>query len=287
MTEDPTPTSAPQPPEQPHGRAGRNLLAAVAMGLLLGVGFVLVPVLFLPWALTIVVSAAMAVGSWELAGALAGRGIHVTRWVLYVAAVGLPQVAYWWGLQPLLVAFAVTVLLIFGVRLPKGPDGYVADVSGSVLVVAYTAFMGSFACLLLAASQGGMRIIVVLALTVGSDVGGYVAGVLLGRHPMAPRISPKKSWEGFAGSVIFNAVIGSILVPWLLGGTWWQGLLTGLVLTVTATGGDLAESAIKRDLGVKDMSDLIPGHGGFMDRLDSVLPNLVAGWAMLRVFLGP
>jgi phosphatidate cytidylyltransferase len=280
-----TEATTPQQPAQ-HGRAGRNLVAAAGMGLLLAVGFVLLPVLFLPWAFSIIISVAMAVAAWELAGAFAQRGVHVERWVLYAACLAMPQAAYWWGVQPLLAVFGITVLLLMGARLRRGPEGYVADVAGSVFVAAYVGLIGGFAGLILAQPDGGYRVIVIIALTISSDIGGYVFGVLWGKHPMAPVISPKKSWEGFAGSLLFQAVVGVLLFVFLLDAPWWQGLVTGLVLTVVATAGDFAESAIKRDLGVKDMSNLIPGHGGLMDRLDSVLPNVIAGWLLLTFFLG-
>jgi phosphatidate cytidylyltransferase len=280
-------TPAAQPPtEAPHGRAGRNLLAAVGMGVFLGIGVVLLPVLYAPWLFSIVISVAMAIAAHELAGALEQRGMRIERWVVYAGALAMPQAAYWWGVQPLVAVFAGTVLLAMGTRLLRGPEGYVADVAGSALVAAYTGLMGGLAGLVLASSQGGDRVITIIVLTICSDIGGYVFGVLLGKHPMAPRISPKKSWEGFAGSLLFQAVAGVLLFVLLLEAPWWQGLITGLVLTVTATAGDFAESAIKRDLGVKDMSNLIPGHGGLMDRLDSILPNIFAGWLLLLVFLG-
>ena len=276
-----------QPPtEAPHGRAGRNLLAAIGMGLFLAIGLVLLPALYLPWLFAVIVSVAMAVAAWELAGALEQRGVQVERGVLYAGALAMPQAAYWWGVQPLIAVVRGDRARRMGARLLRGPEGYVADVAGTSLVAAYTGLMGGFAGLVLASSQGGDRVIVIVALTISSDIGGYIFGVLLGKHPMAPKISPKKSWEGFAGSLLFQAVVGVLLFVYLLEAPWWQGLITGLVLTVTATAGDFVESAIKRDLGVKDMSNLIPGHGGLMDRLDSILPNIFAGWLLLLVFLG-
>ncbi len=277
-------TATPQP--APHGRAGRNLAAAIGMGLVLGIGLVLLPVLYLPWFFSVVVSVAMAVAAWELAGAMAQKGIHVERLAVYAGALAMPQAAYWWGVQPLMGVFGATVLASMGLRLLRGPDGYVVDVSASALVAAYTGLMGGFAGLVLASSQGGDRVITIVVLTICSDIGGYIFGVLLGRHPMAPKISPKKSWEGFAGSLLFQAVAGVLLFVYLLEAPWWQGLVTGLVLTFVATAGDFVESAIKRDLGVKDMSNLIPGHGGLMDRLDSLLPNIFVGWLLLLIFLG-
>lgn len=279
-----TPTPAPQP--APHGRAGRNLAAAAGMGLLLGFGLVLLPVLYAPWLFAIIIASAMAVGAWELAGAMAGRGVHIERWVVYAGSFAMPLVAYWFGVLPLLGVFGATVLLTMGARLLREPEGYVADVSGSVLVAAYTGLLGGFAGLVLASSQGADRVIVVVVLSICSDIGGYVFGVLWGKHPMAPRISPKKSWEGFAGSMVFQIIAGVLLFVLLLEAPWWQGLIMGVVLTCVATAGDFVESAIKRDLGVKDMSTLIAGHGGLMDRLDSILPNIFAGWLLLLIFLG-
>jgi phosphatidate cytidylyltransferase len=138
---------------------------------------------------------------------------------------------------------------------------------------------------MLAPPDGSARIITFLIMVVASDTGGYAAGVLFGKHPMAPSISPKKSWEGFSGSVV-AAMIGGTLTVWLLlGGQWWQGLLVGAAVAVTATGGDLAESLIKRDLGVKDMGNLLPGHGGVMDRMDSLLPSAVVSCLLLALLV--
>ena len=131
--------------------------------------------------------------------------------------------------------------------------------------------------------DGVRGIIVFIGVTIASDTGGYVAGVLFGKHPMAPVISPKKSWEGFAGSMGFTVAAGILLVVWLLDGDWWVGIFLGLIAVVMATLGDLCESVMKRDLGIKDMSQVIPGHGGLMDRIDAMLPSAVAGWAVLTL----
>jgi phosphatidate cytidylyltransferase len=252
------------------GRAGRNLVSAIGVGAALGIFLVLLPVLFVPWLFVLIVSAAMLV-----------------RVPLYVGVAAIPPAAYWSGTLALIAAFGATVIVILGWRLVHGPEGYVADVAASVLVASYTGLMAGFVGLMMTSTHGSERIIVFVVLTICSDIGGYIAGVLAGRHPMAPKISPKKSWEGFAGSLVLQAVAGVALFVLLLDAPWWQGLVTGLVLAVTATLGDLIESAIKRDLGVKDMSNLLPGHGGLMDRLDSLLPNAFTSWLLLRVFLGP
>jgi phosphatidate cytidylyltransferase len=269
------------------GRAGRNLFAAIGVGLFLGVGLVLIPVLFAPALFSVIVSIAMVISVLELRGAVAHRGISLVAVPAALGAAAMPQAAYWLGAVPMLAVFAVTVVVILGYRLINGVEGYLADVSASIFAVAYTGLMASFVSLMMTSSHGAQRVITVIVLTVASDIGGYAAGVLAGRHPMAPGISPKKSWEGFAGSLLLQSIVGIGLFIWLWHAPWWQGLLTGLIMTVTATAGDLIESAIKRDLGVKDMSHLLPGHGGLLDRLDSVLPNAFTGWLLLRTYIGP
>ena len=179
--------------------------------------------------------------------------------------------------------------------LRRGIDGYVQNATASVFSLIYVPFLGSFVALLLAEGGGvnghgldddGVQgIITFIAVTIASDIGGYVAGVLFGKHPMAPVISPKKSWEGFAGSVVFCLVAGWALVVYLLDGDWWVGLVLGLIAVVMATLGDLCESVIKRDLGIKDMSQVIPGHGGLMDRLDSLLATVAPIWLVLHYWV--
>ena len=143
-------------------------------------------------------------------------------------------------------------------------------------------FSGIFAAMLTVAPDGVGRVLTFMLCVVASDVGGYATGVLAGKHPMAPTISPKKSWEGFAGSVLFCVVVGWATVVYFLDGDWWVGVLLGLIAAVMATLGDLCESVIKRDLGIKDMSQVIPGHGGLMDRLDSLLATIAPIWLMLH-----
>jgi phosphatidate cytidylyltransferase len=146
--------------------------------------------------------------------------------------------------------------------------------------------MAAFLMLTLATDNGSWRVFVFILLTVSNDIGGYVFGVLFGKHPMAAQLSPKKSWEGFAGSVLLQSIVGVISFVVIFDAPWWQGLVAGLVLTITATGGDFVESAIKRDLRIKDMGTIVPGHGGMMDRLDSLIPNAFASWVIFAVFLG-
>jgi phosphatidate cytidylyltransferase len=186
----------------------------------------------------------------------------------------------------LLAGTGVAVLAVLIWRIRRGYEGYVRDVTASTFIIAYLPFMAGFLMLTLAADDGPMRVVVFILLTVCNDIGGYAAGVLFGKHPIAPQISPKKSWEGFAGSVLLQGVVGILSFVYLLDAPWWQGLIAGLVMTVTATAGDFAESAIKRDLGVKDMGSFLPGHGGMMDRFDSLIPNAFTSWALFTIFLG-
>ncbi len=269
-----------------HGRAGRNLWSAIAVGVLLGVGLVLLPMLYLPWLFTIIVALALLIGCYELEQAFAACGVRLVRWPLAIGTPALVLLAYFYGIVPMAAAFAVTVLLAMAVRLAGPTEGYTSDVATTAFVLSYTGLMGGFVGLTLAAGDGHWRVLAFIILTICSDIGGYAAGVLAGRHAILPRISPKKSWEGLAGSLVLQAAAGVLLFVYLLDAPWWQGLVSGLVLTVTATFGDFAESALKRDLGVKDLGTILPGHGGFMDRLDSLLPNAFVSWALFTLFLG-
>jgi len=269
----------------PASRAGRNLPAAIASGVVLA-AVVVLSLLFVKWLFAVVVIATLLVAVHELVGAFQGVGIRIARTPVYAAGVGVPAAAYVWGMPALLAGTGLAVLAVLIWRIRRGYEGYVRDVTASMFIIAYLPFMAGFLMLTLAADDGPMRVVVFILLTVCNDIGGYAAGVLFGKHPIAPQISPKKSWEGFAGSVLLQGIVGVVSFVYLLDAPWWQGLIAGLVMTVTATAGDFAESAIKRDLGVKDMGSLLPGHGGMMDRFDSLIPNAFTSWALFTIFLG-
>jgi len=260
----------PVPPPERRTRAGRNLPAAIAVGLGLGAVILLTLYLWKP-AFLPVVGAAVVIAVWELTNALHADRVRVPVVPVLVGALAILGAAYAGGSEPMLVALTLTILATLLWRLPENPAGYVRDITAGVFVTMYVPFLAAFAALLLRADDGADRVVVFIALTVLSDVGGYVAGVLFGRHPMAPTVSPKKSWEGFAGSALFTAAGGALLVTLLVDGQAWEGVLIGLAVMTAATLGDLGESMIKRDLGIKDMGSLLPGHGGMMDRLDSLL----------------
>ena len=270
----------------PHGRAGRNLTAAIASGVVLGV-LVIVSLIWVKWLFGVLAGVVLLIALRELVDAFAERDIRLARTPLFLAVPAAMAAAYLRGPAALVAVIGLGFVFIILWRLRRGTQGYVRDVTASAFVLAYLPLMSGFVMLMLAADNGPERIVTFIVLTIGNDIGGYAAGVLFGRHPMAPQISPKKSWEGFAGSLLVQVLLGVGLFVWLLDAPWWQGLLMGAVLTVTATAGDLAESAIKRDLGVKDMGTLLPGHGGLMDRLDSLVINAFAAWALFAVFLGP
>lgn len=271
---------------QPTGsKAGRNLPAAIASSLVLA-AIVLLSLFTLKWLFAVVVIIAIVLAVREFITVFGQAGTSVARVPVYFAAIALPAVSYVWGPVPLLVIAGAATLLAIMWRLHRGTANYVRDVTATVFVIAYLPLMAGFLMLTLAADNGPQRVVVFLLLTVGNDVGGYAAGVLFGKHPIAPQISPKKSWEGLAGSVVAQATIGAVSFMLLLDAPWWEGLIAGLIMTVTATVGDFAESAMKRDLGVKDMGNLVPGHGGAMDRLDSLIPNAFASWAIFTWFLG-
>lgn len=266
------------------GRAGRNLPAAIAVGVGLG-ALVLVSLYTVKELFLLVIVAAVGVGAMELVQALAARGIRVPAVPVLAGLAATQAAAYWGGAAWLLGTFLVFAFGLLVWRMfSGGTDGYVRDATASVFVLFYPVLMAGFAALLLAAEDGNHRVVVFIAVTVASDIGGYAAGVLFGRHPMSV-ISPRKTWEGFAGSVLACTAVGAWLVSWLLGGELWQGALIGALGAALATVGDLVESMIKRDLGIKDLGTILPGHGGLMDRLDSLVATLVPVWVLLALFV--
>lgn len=270
----------PVPPAARSGRAGRNLPAAVGVALVLGAVILLSLYLWkVAFVCVAVIAVVLAMG--ELSNALAAKRITIPLVPVLLGAVAMLVGGYSGGAEPLLVALAITVLAVMVWRLLEPPEGSVADVTAGVFAALYVPFLAGFAVLLLRPDDGADRVVVFIVLVVLSDVGGYAAGVLLGRHPMAPSVSPKKSWEGFAGSAVFAAVGGAIVVPVLVDGTPVEGVAIGLAVMAAATLGDLGESMIKRDLGIKDMGSVLPGHGGLMDRLDSLLPAAPVAYLLL------
>jgi phosphatidate cytidylyltransferase len=204
-----------------------------------------------------------------------------------VAGGALMMGLAWWGHgDALTFGLMVTVLAAMVWRLADGSPSFGRDIAAATLVAVYLPFLAGFAALLATPADGDRRVLVTLAGVVLSDTGGYIAGVLFGRHPMAPSVSPKKSWEGLVGSLVATAVGGALLLHFLFHVSFAWGAVFGLAVCVAAVLGDLGESMLKRDLGVKDMSHLLPGHGGLMDRLDSILLAAPTAYVLL-LFLAP
>jgi phosphatidate cytidylyltransferase len=283
-------TSAPVPglpdvDEAPRPRrAGRNLPAAIAVGVTLAAVVLISLYAKRPIFGIGVVGVAAGIGMWELIRALRADGVPVPMAPLLVGGPMMIAAAYLRGADGLSLALVLTVLAAMAWMVAEPGRDYLRGVASATLVIVYVPLLAAFAALLAAPEDGSRRVIAFVATTACSDIGGYAFGVAFGRHPMAPTVSPKKSWEGFAGSALACLAFGSAVVTRLFGLPWWQGLIFGAVVVVAATAGDLGESLIKRDLGIKDKSDLLPGHGGLMDRLDSLLFVAPFAWLLLSAW---
>ncbi|MEU0988065.1 phosphatidate cytidylyltransferase [Streptomyces sp. NPDC005953] len=268
-------------------RAGRDLRAAIGVGLALG--GVIVASLFVVKAVFVgVVVVAVVVGLWELTTRLDERKqIKAPLVPLAIGGAAMVVAGYVRGAEGAWVAMALTALAVLVWRMTEPPDGYLKDVTAGVFAAFYVPFLATFVALMLTADDGAKRVLTFLVLTIVSDTGAYAVGWRFGKNKLAPRISPGKTREGLLGAVGFAMVAGALCMQFLVdGGAWWQGLLLGLAVAVSATLGDLGESMIKRDLGIKDMGTLLPGHGGIMDRLDSLLPTAPVVWLLLVLFVG-
>jgi phosphatidate cytidylyltransferase len=260
-----------QPTPGRSSRAGRDLRAATAVGLSL-IAVVALSLAFRPEVFVLLAIVAVLIADWELSRAVGRRRIEIPLLPLWVGTVGMLVSAWVGGPSALVTALVLTAGTIFVWRvLDGGGLAAVRDAAAGIFIAAYVPFLAGFAVLIAALEDGPLLVGTFILLVIGNDLGGYIAGVLLGKHPMAPSISPKKSWEGFAGSVLLSAAIGGLTFGMVLGADWWAGVGLGILTVLTATTGDLSESLLKRDLGLKDLGALLPGHGGVMDRLDSLL----------------
>ncbi|HZA03798.1 MAG TPA: phosphatidate cytidylyltransferase [Propionibacteriaceae bacterium] len=294
MTETTDTPLASAAPAKTYGRAGRNLPLAISLGLALGAYVVLSLVYFQP-AFVVLLAAALALASIELYNALRKQEMTAAIVPIVGGCVAIPIGSYLAGLERttlqfsttsvLLASLALTVLAALAWRMPGGAKGYVKDAAASLLIVGYVPMLGSFAALMLAEERGAARLVTFILVVAMNDTGGLIAGVLFGKHPMATMISPKKSWEGFAGSMILGVAAGTLMAMFVLDVPFWVGIIIGVCLVVVATGGDLIESMVKRDIGIKDMSSFLPGHGGVMDRLDSLLVAAPVAWLIMYIFV--
>lgn len=266
------------------GPAGRDLRAATLVGIVLAILVIGSMVVWKP-AFVALAAAAIVVAVWELSRALGEAGVRVPVVPVLLGSVLMIIAGYVGGPESLAVGLGLTAVAVIVWRLGEPGHGYLKDTTAGLFVAVYVPFLAGFATVLLRPEDGHWRVLSLLAVVVASDTGGYLAGSLMGRHSMAPTVSPKKSWEGFVGSVVLGTLVGVAAVVVLLDGSWWAGLVFGLAGVIAATLGDLGESMIKRDLGIKDMSDLLPGHGGLMDRLDSVLTTAPVAWIVLNALV--
>jgi len=271
-------------PPAAKSRAGRNLPAAIAVGLAAGALIIASLFVYRPSFVGVVVLA-VGLGSYELIAAIRTVEARPPIVPVLVGAAAMDIASWYRGTGGLMIAAVVTVCGVAIWRLAEGASGYLRDVSTSVLVLVYVPLLAGFAVLLAIPDDGAARVLAFIGTVVCSDTGGYATGVLFGKHPLAPVVSKGKTWEGFAGSVIACCVCGALIMALTFHQEWWKGLVFGAAIVVTATLGDLGESMIKRDLGLKDMGRLLPGHGGIMDRLDSLLPCAVVAYLVFAAYV--
>jgi phosphatidate cytidylyltransferase len=263
-------------------RAGRKLLPSIAVSLSL-IALVWFALAYQRAIFALVVTIAVVLGIRELNKAFTAIDIHIPLWSLTTAAVGLCAATWFGGISGLAVATAIAFPCLLVLLLPRGTVNFVKTASASALALVYLPFLAGFLILLARPSNGLERVMTFVVLVGCNDTFAYLTGVLFGKHPLAPKISPKKTIEGLLGSLVFTIAGGAIAFHYIMGAEWWLGALAGLLTVFTATSGDLIESALKRDMAIKDMGNLLPGHGGIMDRLDSVLFAAPALWLALEI----
>lgn len=263
-------------------RAGRKLLPSI----LVSVSLIAVVWFGLAYERTIfagIVGIAVILGLREMSRALSSSKIYISFLGLSIATVGLLYATWVGGVAGLAVATAIAFPVLLISLLPRGPEGFVASATATTLSLIYLPFMAGFLVLLARPDNGLARVMTLVVLVGCNDTFGYLVGVLVGKHPMVPKISPKKSWEGLTGSIVFTVTGGMLAFHYILEMQWYFGVIAGLMIVFTATSGDLIESALKRDMSLKDMGSLLPGHGGMLDRLDSVLLSAPALFLALEI----
>jgi phosphatidate cytidylyltransferase len=263
-------------------RAGRKLLPSIAVSISLIV-LVWFALAYQRAIFALLVTIAVVLGIRELNKAFTAVDIKIPLWSLTTAAIGLCTSTWFGGISGLAVATAIAFPCLLVLLLPRGTVNFVKTASASALALVYIPFLAGFLILLARPSNGLERVMTFVVLVGCNDTFAYLTGVLFGKHPLAPKISPKKTIEGLLGSLIFTIAGGAIAFHYIMGAEWWLGALAGLLTVFTATSGDLIESALKRDMAIKDMGNLLPGHGGIMDRLDSVLFAAPALWLALEI----
>ena len=264
-----------------NAKAGRKLGPSILVSLSL-LAVVFVTISFAKFLFAIFVWVAILLAARELIRAYKAGGIELPGNAIAVAITVLLAAAWFGRVSGLAVATAIAIPNVLVYILVKDPKDFVRKSTAAAFAIFYLAFLGGFILLLAHDKQGLARIFTLVVLVSCNDTFAYIFGVLIGKHPLAPHISPKKTWEGLIGSVIATTIGSALVFQYALGHTWWIGAAIGLVAVVTSTCGDLIESAVKRDLAIKDMGTILPGHGGMLDRIDSVLFTGPAVWFALE-----
>jgi len=275
---------------------GRSLSKSIAVGLLLAAIF-LSSLLMYKELFIVFLSISTAIGAWELSTALREKKWYVPRVPAVVGSVLIMPATYFGGpaiqwLASIAIVAALivwrTVHLLFERRKANFQTlkRTVRDFGAAAFLVIYLPLTLSFGMLLLRRDDGQWWVLAFVTTVALIDSAGYLFGRIFGKNKLAPGVSPKKTWEGLAASIVFGTVSAVSFTVFVLGGAWWVGIILAAVLILAAVFGDLAESLIKRDLGIKDMSTWLPGHGGMMDRLDSMLPASLMTYLVMVVFFG-
>jgi phosphatidate cytidylyltransferase len=263
-------------------RAGRKLLPSIGVALVL---FLIVwsSLAYYRVIFAVIVAGVMVLGVREMVSALKRAEISLSFPALFAASIGMATSAWLGGITGLAVATAIALPSLLALLLPKGPEHFIRNASAYALTLIYIPFLAGFLILLARPENGFERMMTFVVLIACNDTFAYFTGLAFGKHAMAPKISPRKTWEGFIGSIVFTTVAGAFAFHYILDAQMWLGAVAGLLVVITGTAGDLIESAIKRDLAIKDMGDLLPGHGGVLDRIDSILYAAPALWLALEV----
>jgi phosphatidate cytidylyltransferase len=263
-------------------RAGRKLLPSIGVSVAL-FAIVWFSLRYQRTIFAAIVALVMVLGIREMVGALKKADINLSFPALVFASIGMAAAAWFGDVNGLAVATAVALPCLLALLLPHGPEHFIRSASAYALTLIYIPFLAGFLILLARPDNGFERMMTFVVLIACNDTFAYLIGLALGKHTMAPKISPKKTWEGFAGSVFFTTIAGAVAFHYILDAHMWLGALAGLAVVISGTIGDLIESAIKRDLAIKDMGDLLPGHGGVLDRLDSILFAAPTLWLALEI----
>jgi phosphatidate cytidylyltransferase len=264
---------------------------------------VLVAVILLPigiaaiilggWAYTLLIAVFLGVAGWEFAQLYKAGGMQPSRLLVIVGILGLTIGRFLTGFESADWMIGLIILLSMSYHLvdfERGRDQAGTDFAVTLAGVFYIGWIGSYLISLRQLEQGIWWVLLVLPATWFADSGAYFIGTRFGKHKLSPRLSPKKTWEGYLGGIVCG-VAGTILLTFLwqrLGAdasviSFERGLWIALVMGIFPTLGDLGESMIKRQVGVKDSSHLLPGHGGAFDRIDSWLWAAVLGYYLVKL----